>query len=742
MPSQPDLNLIGKLRLSRKFNCAALLAVTVSHTATTQAQETEPDDGSTIIVIGERLIIGIPPEEVLGEEQIEASAKDTIGSLLNELSQAPGRSANDVIYLVDGERVADISEIETYPTEVIEKLEIYPSGSAPRAGGTAEQRVVNIALKPSVKIGTARIALSAATEGGFIALDNIATFTRIARPSRLHATANWQTSDAILESERDVQQELSAPANLGDFRTLRPSQDQYGLRASYTNRIADGILGTIAGGISNRTSLSRLGLTEDSSQLTQRIRTRNINFTGQVSGQIDAWQLLANAAYHSTRNLTATNALGAESDELSTIGRTSSGIDAVSGAIQASRAIAELPAGPVSFNIRANFSSDTIETNDVDFTQRRQEIGGGISFPITARALAGFDPLGGLSFGIDGALGDTNNAGTFYSIRSTFGWRPTQWLNVIGSWREGRVPPSTQLLAAPLIETPGVRYLDPLLGQDVEVTQITGGNAELQTQTNRDLNLSLQITPTHSVLKRAAVDFSRRRNRDLITTLPVGSSLLFAAFPDRFIRDDLGQLIVVDTRAVNFAEQRDDQLRYALQLGWSLGQADDGKAEAFLTGKRIALRFSHQIRLQSDLLVAPDFDSVNLLSPNALGLGGVGQPRHELDASIQFSQQYLVIEANARYRSEGFVNLISGTDQNSLRFSPLATFDLTATVDGRAIASSSSWLNGTRFGFRIANLFNDRETVRNSAGVTPLLFQQPFRDPTGRLVEFSVRKRF
>ena len=52
------------------------------------------------------------------------------------------------------------------------------------------------------------------------------------------------------------------------------------------------------------------------------------------------------------------------------------------------------------------------------------------------------------------------------------------------------------------------------------------------------------------------------------------------------------------------------------------------------------------------------------------------------------------------------------------------------------------FLKGSRIAFKIDNIFNDIQTVRDSSGLVPLSYQPGYLDPVGRYVEIDFRKRF
>jgi outer membrane receptor protein involved in Fe transport len=47
-----------------------------------------------------------------------------------------------------------------------------------------------------------------------------------------------------------------------------------------------------------------------------------------------------------------------------------------------------------------------------------------------------------------------------------------------------------------------------------------------------------------------------------------------------------------------------------------------------------------------------------------------------------------------------------------------------------------------RVAFQVLNLFDRRQTVQDSAGVTPIAFAPGYLDPVGRTAWFTVRKAF
>jgi hypothetical protein len=77
-----------------------------------------------------------------------------------------------------------------------------------------------------------------------------------------------------------------------------------------------------------------------------------------------------------------------------------------------------------------------------------------------------------------------------------------------------------------------------------------------------------------------------------------------------------------------------------------------------------------------------------------------------------------------------------------LRFSPLLAVNIRAFADASRLFGRNDWTRGLRVSLNILNATNDRQTVRDSFGNTPLQFQAAYRDPIGRTIEFELRKVF
>ncbi|QZD87663.1 TonB-dependent receptor [Qipengyuania psychrotolerans] len=730
----------------------ALVCSSTIHAQTgTEPSGDSPAPFGTIIVRGERATLDIRPDEVFSEEDIAFYGFDSIGEVVDEISSRNGGSDDDIVFLVDGKRVGGLEDISEFPAEAIDQLELFPPGSAPEVGGTASQRVVNIRLKPSTSIYLANATLTSATDGGFEQYDGEFNFTHIEAPRRINLGIQVRGNGALLESERDIVQADTSSPNLGDFRTLLPENRELRLRGTISDALSPSLTAVVSTRFLRRSTVSKLGIGANGGALTQDALLERFRTNAVLTGQFDEWLVTANASYGITRRRTLTdNVLAGPKSPQPKIDTLLRRFEADLGI---TRPVVQLPAGPLTLTARGRFSSESIQTGGDEFTQSMRQLSGGISIPLTHDDLGPVRGIGTIDLGVDASFTDYSGIESFSNSIISLNWRPATWLRLSGSLSTGKAPPSTELLSAPVISTPGTRYFDPLSNQTVDVVAITGGSPNLLTQDDHDWRLGLEIRPQSSRLKALTADFSSTRNRNIITALPPANPLILDAFPERFERDDSGRLLAVDTRPLNFAQKSEKRLRYAFELSFPLGGAVYSENSASAGSgiepprrigipQRLQILFSHAILLDSEILVAQGFAPIDLLSPSALGLGGSGRSRHEADLTVRYGASGIGAEASARHSSAGFISAADDGDMETFRFSALSTADLRFFIEGRRIAQNSKFLSGTRFTFAIRNITNSRQDVQDSSGTTPLLYQQAYRDPTGRWIELALRKKF
>jgi hypothetical protein len=270
----------------------------------------------------------------------------------------------------------------------------------------------------------------------------------------------------------------------------------------------------------------------------------------------------------------------------------------------------------------------------------------------------------------------------------------------------------------------------------------------------RQQRLGVTLSPRSAIDLRLESEWSRQQERDVAGELPLASSAVLAAFPERFVRDSNGLLTAVDVSPLLFARRRETQWRNALSLRFFLAppverasspgdEEASGDEPAPGGGRpRLQLNLAHTLLLSSDLTLREGLAPIDLLSRDALLFAG-GRPRHQVDLSANLSRPGMGLRLTGSYRSASRTALgdRSGTAQE-LRFGALGTLSLRAFAEADRLFGPGPLTKGTRLSLNLDNVTNAREQVRDSQGTTPLAYQPAFRDPAGRTLEFEVRRRF
>lgn len=739
--------MISPKTVAGVFRVESLLLLCAAATPAHAQRPASP--GSDIVVTGQRGVMGVQADRVITDDEVSTYGLSNIAELLDEIADERGQGRGGTVYLIDGLRVTGLGDIGSYPAEAVASIELLPKGAAAQLGGSPSQQVVKITLKPQVRSYVGRASIAAATEGGFSAQNGEIGITAITRPRRINLSLRWRRQTALLESERNILQAPGAPENLGRFRSLRPEMADLELRGSVADQLAPNLNGFVTVRLFDGSTRAFLGRDSNGNRLDQRSKLTRGNVDLQLNGELGGWLLAFYGSYGENRRRTFTDDVPGFGTQSGGVTQTRARVSNASAEISATGSLLILPAGPLSLTLRGRISRNSIAAGSADFTQSSRELGASAQIPISSSA-GRFSALGDLAAGIEWSDSHTNRVGALKSATYSLQWQPAIWLRFDGSITTGRTPPGVELTSEPILATPGLRYLDPLRGDTIDVVALTGGNPALRPQRGTSQRLSLELRPSSSVPIVLTADYSNTRNEDIIAALPPGNDLILAAFPERFLRDGDGQLITVDLRPLNFAKQSEEQVRYGFELNVPLGGGDGAASDSANPaagrsrprGARLRLNFSHTILLNSEVLISRGFDPVDLLSQDAIGFNGGERPRHEFDLGAEYASRGLGVQLNGQHKSQSFINLTGGTTPNILRFSPLTTLNVRGFVDGQRLWPAAAWLKGTRFSLQITNIGNARQRVRDSSGGTPLLYQAGYRDPAGRAVQVELRKVF
>lgn len=409
-------------------------------------------------------------------------------------------------------------------------------------------------------------------------------------------------------------------------------------------------------------------------------------------------------------------------------------------------------AGPLA--LRGGFNANWIKYDAQDtlgprlFERHEYELKAGLTIPLTSKA-AGFLPiLGDSAIDLDIGFIDLGRYGTLDRRSIAFNWQIAAWLRFIASdLREERALPP-ELIASPLVVTPNVPYFDPLTGQTVEVTTIYGGAAALLNEDARSRTFGLTLSPYKPYNLQFDLNYSINDLRNQIGSLPSPSTAVVAAFPDRFVRDSSGTLVVVDSRSVSFARQYSRQLRLGVQFAIPLSQIGVGLPPRDASGFRrrvppwrLQVNAAHTIQLESSVVIRAGLPTIDLLGGGALGFGG-GQTRNSTTASASVAAGNTGVRLQLRRRGGSSVVIGTLAAPDLLSYAPLTTLDADVFVDLSRLFPKARIARNAKLTVGFTNLTNSRLGVTNQAGVAPQAYQPVRLDPIGRVLMVELRKVF
>ena len=736
-----------------------LLACLLCTTAMLPAAAQDAGADSTILVIGSRPLDSTV-ERSLDAADVTAYGADTIGEVLTEIAAESGETSDEVVVLVNGRRVSGLGEIEDLPAEVVAGIEVLPPGSGRELGANSTQRVYNVVLRRSADLGTARIGWRTATEGGWSARHGGLSYTHLRGPRRITAALRVRDDDLLVESDRAV---IAPAGGEGErpFRTLLPETRRWDASLSAADQLAPWLHGSLGAKASTSRSRALLGTgttATEAGTLEQARRSEVLGLEAALNATAGQWLLAAFGDLRAEwRQADTDRVINSQPGTIATRSQATT----INGLLLATGPVVDLPAGPLRLSLGAGIDHETIDSQrSLGVTPASHTsaltthtLSAGLELPLASRSRGALPFLGDLVAGIDYSRLGVAPYDTFDNWTYSLNWRPVERVRFNLAITRGSSAPSLLLLDEPLIETPGLRYFDPVLGETATVTRLSGGLAGLPPSRNRTTKLGASIKPVRGLALQLTSEYLVTDNRDVVTDLPPASAAVIAAFPERFLRDGSGRLVQVDARPVVLASRNQRQLRSGFTLNLPLGgggessaaQADDdaesGRSRPGAVRPRLQLAASHTWLLESGVTIRPGEAAIDLLSPAAIGLGGLGQPRHRFTFSAGYAERGFGARLSAQHRSQSVLEA-GGSTANVLRFAPLTLLNLRAWIDGSRLLPAARFMQGTRLTLAVQNLTGVRETVRDSLGATPLAYQPAYRDPLGRTIMVELRKTF
>ncbi|OYW91028.1 MAG: hypothetical protein B7Z13_13540 [Caulobacterales bacterium 32-67-6] len=461
-------------------------------------------------------------------------------------------------------------------------MEILPEELALKYGYPAEQKVVNMVLRPRFRAtlveGTAQTPTQ---DGGGETLGVHGARLDILQGRRLTLDAKANTTDSIEESDRNI------TGGEGAFRSLQSQSNDVTLNAAYARPLDNGVSMSVNGLFEASESESRQGLSPFGPEAQLRNTERQTaRLAASATGALAGWQWSTTGEIERSEVETDTDrASGGQTflDTARTV-NTSARADLV-----LNRSFFELPAGQISTALTARASATELESDAVrlgafqasDLSRTVGELRGNFDIPLTRAGEGLGEHIGRLSANLNLGVEQVSDFGALETWGYGLNWRPTPELRLLGSFSRSSEAPTMNQLGDPVTVTTGVRVFDLTRGETAEVARTTGGLATLDAGQKDVFKLGATWQPLDDVNLRFQANYVSSRTHDAIVAFPSASTQVEAAFPDRFTRDGSGALTAIDARPVNFALQARDEVRWGLTYSRQVGTppTDEERAE-------------------------------------------------------------------------------------------------------------------------------------------------------------------
>ena len=171
---------------------------------------------------------GLAPELQLGPLDIQSYGVSTVTELLDELAiqtnSSRGRGGETPVVLLNGKRISGMGEVRDIPTEAIRRVDILPEETALSYGFTADQKVVNIVLRPRFRALTAEGSVQAPTAGGQVTGALNADEFRVRGDNRLNIDVKLTGNTDLTYGARDLSDQVNGPpySLLGNVTSALP----------------------------------------------------------------------------------------------------------------------------------------------------------------------------------------------------------------------------------------------------------------------------------------------------------------------------------------------------------------------------------------------------------------------------------------------------------------------------------------------------------------------------------------
>ena len=688
----------------------------------------EPVQVEDVEVFGRRGAALTLPEIELDGADIDALGAWSIDDVLKRMDETLALGGQPLV-LINGRPTPNVSAYTGFPPDALVRAEVLPPEAAGLYGAAPGQRVVNLVLQQKFSSYDGRAVASRPTQGGTSTLSGDLRRSAIAGSNTHQAGFRISRDTALRAGERD--RALATDGPEADRVTVRPQSEVLSANLSLTRGLGDwsGVF-SLNGQTQESRSVAQVG----AGVVESRRRSDSLGASGGASGNLVGWLVQTNLNGQVARS--HEDGLQDMTSDTLSLGLTGSG----------QRSLIELPSGPVTVNVAANFqgSRTTVERN-LDKTVRSFQTNsarGALTVPLSKSGGAGWAGRLGDIAATFGAGMRESGGGSGEDVSAGFTWAPHKGVRLNGEWATSTdsVPDiqrsEPQYYGAPIV------VFDFRTGEAVEILPIRGGNPDLTPPESERWTASASLGPFTSWKLSGNLGYTRTEFMNGIGALPELTDDVEAAFPDRFYRDVDGRLVSIDYRPLNLSSTLTESLNSSVNFNLPRPAGAAGQEATIV---RVALNHSLQLsnvaRLRAGL---PEMDRLK-------GDGGGLAPQN---ASILVDARRGRWGANVSARwQEGYrTRRIGGQDgPDDLVMADFTTVDLRfhfqmtssrSRSDDEAGSAPRRRSAGLQLNLDVSNLFDARREARRGDGSPAQGYGRDMQDPLGRTVRLTLQRRF
>jgi iron complex outermembrane recepter protein len=665
-------------------------AQVVDDTDVSDAEDQTKAANGEILVLGTRLRgsveTDVPPTDTLNEADIAAvgasSVSDLLAAIAPQTGSGRGRGGGVPVILLNGQRISNFRELRDLPPEAIKQVQIFPEEVALQYGFRPDQRVVNFILQDNFASFNTEVDYSAPQKGGFTTKEFENTLTRIGKSTRLNIDIEFESRSRLTEDERNVASSgTSAPfalggnvtgfgvggeidpalsglagrtvtvaavpnnptlagfaananqpasGDIGEFRTLLPSQQRFELNTSWSKMLAPQTTFSVNGSFEQLDTQSQLGLPfaslvvpggtasspfasnvrlnryfDNPRPLTRDTKTQTLSFGTAFNSMIKDWRFSSTADFTLTdsESRTVINADFASLQNSINAGVTNpftenlgndllflspdSTDSTASGLVVRSTLSGKpfmLPAGPVIVTLGAGVDRKRFDTAAVrrgiasNVSLQRDRIFGTINVgvPLVERGIGALGAIGEVSLDANFGLSNVSEFGNLIEYTAGIRWSPFEKFSLAVSLIGDEDVPTLSQLGNPQQVTPNVAVFDFTRGESRIVELVSGGNPNLIAESRRDFKVSADWSPKFVEGLSLQLEYFKNKSRNTTAGFPLLTAEIEAAFPGRVTRDAAGRLVRIDQRPVNFDREESQRVRWSFNMSGALGKQPQG----------------------------------------------------------------------------------------------------------------------------------------------------------------------